>query len=70
MRITIAQAQFRPISIVLENQDELDKLMWILGNVSNNVINNPSQLIKAAGDMRTHISQTLIEAHLQNFQGE
>lgn len=70
MRVTIAQAQFRPMSIVLENQDELDKLMWILGNVSNNVINNPSQLIKAAGDMRTRISETLIEAHLHNFQGE
>ena len=63
MRVTIAQAQFRPISIVLENQDELDKLMWILGNVSNNVINNPSQLIKAAGDMRTHINQKIIDAN-------
>ncbi len=48
MKITIEEPQFRPVTIVLETQDELDQLEKILYTLKNNVINYNPQVMSAA----------------------
>jgi len=62
MRITVANAEYRPVTIVLETQDQLDQFMWILENVANNVINHPAQIINVARNMKNHLTQVLIDS--------
>ena len=56
MHIERAPEEFRPITVTLETQDELDQLVAILGAVSRNTINHTPTLIRAATDMM----QTLV----------
>ena len=51
MIVTIAEPQYRPVTIVLETQDELDKIVAIVAAVAQNKINHTPALIRAADDM-------------------
>ena len=51
MIVTIAEPQYRPVTIVLETQDELDKMVAIVAAVAQNKINHTHALIRAADDM-------------------
>ena len=51
MIVTIAEPQYRPVTIVLETQDELDKMVAIVAAVAQNKINHTPVLIRAAADM-------------------
>ena len=51
MKITQADPLFRPVTIVLETQDEFDKLMAILATVAQNKVNHQPQTIRAAVEM-------------------
>lgn len=56
MKITVAEPAFRPVTIVLETQDELDQLEKILYTLKNNVINYNPQVIRAATEFDKHLS--------------
>lgn len=55
MKVTIAPLPFRPITIVLDSQDEVDRLIAVLSGVAENRINHTSPVIRAAIDLRAHI---------------
>jgi hypothetical protein len=55
MRVSIAPAEFRPVSVVLEDRDDFDKLMAIVAAVAENRIHHAPALIRAAVDMRAAI---------------
>jgi hypothetical protein len=48
MKFKIPKPIFRPITIVLETQDDFDKLTWIIGNVAENKLNHAPQVIAEA----------------------
>lgn len=48
MDFSIDAAEFRPITIKLESQDDYDKMCYILEQVANNRINHPHNAIEAA----------------------
>lgn len=52
MKISQAPAEFRPVSIEFETQDELEKFLAIVSAVAENRINHTPQTIRAAVDMR------------------
>lgn len=54
-----APAEFRPVSIVLETQDELDAFLAIVGNVAENRINHTAPIIRAAVDMRASVLRAI-----------
>lgn len=51
MEISIAPIPFRPVTIVLESQDEVDKLIAIISGVAENRINHTPPVIRAAIDL-------------------
>ena len=55
MRITQAAARYRPVTIVLETQDEYDKFFLIVEQVAENRINHTPQVIRAAQEMRGYL---------------
>lgn len=48
MKITRDPAAFRPVTIRLESEDEVDKLAAIVNAVARNRINHTPQLVAAA----------------------
>lgn len=50
MLITQADPEFRPITVVIETQDEYDQLIAILSAVAGNRVNHLPQVVKAAGN--------------------
>ena len=61
MDVTRDPAQFRPVSIRLETQDELDQLLAIINNVANNKVNHMSSVIRAAQCLRDTLYELLEE---------
>ena len=59
MDVTRDPAQFRPVSIRLETQDELDQLLAIIHNVANNKVNHLPSVIRAAQCMQETLNQLL-----------
>ena len=53
LTITRDDPLFRPVTIRIESQDDLDKLYAIIDTVACNRINHTPQLIRAAVDFRT-----------------
>ena len=57
--ITRDDPDFRPVTIRIESQDDLDKLLAIIRAVAENRINHTPQIIRAAVDFRTAITNTI-----------
>lgn len=55
MRVTQAEPEFRPVTIVLETLDEYDMLMACLHNVAEGKINHTPPVIDAARQLRNYI---------------
>lgn len=55
MRVTQAAARYRPVTIVLETQDEHDMFFAIIEQVAENRINHTPQVMKAAKEMRGYL---------------
>jgi hypothetical protein len=59
MEVSIAPASFRPVTIVLDTQDEVDKLIAVLSGVAENRINHTPPVIRAAIDLRADLVRAL-----------
>jgi len=59
LTITRDDPTFRPVTIRIESQDDLDKLYAIIDAVACNRINHTPQLIRAAVDFRTAIANAI-----------
>ena len=55
VQITRDESAFRPVTIRVESQDELDKLLIIINNVACNRISHTPQVIRAAVDFRNQL---------------
>lgn len=61
MEITRDPPEFRPVTIRIETQDELDKLVAIVAGVARNSINHTPQVIAAAKDFAARLCSLLNE---------
>lgn len=59
MQIAIAKAKFRPVTIVLETQDELDQLLAVIADVADNRITHLSSVVAAANALHDDITKTV-----------
>lgn len=59
LTITRDNPAFRPVTIRIESQDDLDKLYAIIEAVASNRINHTQQLIRAALDFHTAIADII-----------
>lgn len=57
MRVSQGPAPFRPVTIVLETQDDYDQLEAILLTVAQNRINHSPQVVAAALDFHNELVQ-------------
>jgi len=55
MIVTQDKSKFRPITLRIETQDELDVLLVVISNVAENRINHSQPAIVAAKDLRASI---------------
>lgn len=55
MQITRDETAFRPVTIRIESEDDLDKLIAIIDNVACNRISHTPQVIRAAVDFRNQL---------------
>jgi hypothetical protein len=55
MIVTQDKPKFRPVTVRIETQDELDMLLAVISNVAENRINPIPQVIVAAKDLRVSI---------------
>ena len=55
MRVTQAAAQYRPVTVVLETQDDYDKFFLIVEQVAENRISLIPQVIRAAQELRLYL---------------
>lgn len=55
MQITRDEPAFRPVTIRIESEDDLDKLLAIIDNVACNRINHTPPVIRAAVDFRNQL---------------
>jgi hypothetical protein len=62
MIVTQAEPEFRPVTIVLETQDEYDKLVAVLGNVARNLINHTHGEIAAAKYLLAELTDESIQS--------
>ena len=62
MIVTQAEPEFRPITIVLETQEEYDKLVAILASVSRNAINHTYGEIEAAKSLLKDLTDEIIQS--------
>ena len=65
MKIKLDPQLFRPVTIRIENQDELDQLLAIVDNVAENRVSHAPQIIAAAKEMRCAIYNLLNAAEAQ-----
>lgn len=61
MKITRDPAPFRPVTIRLESEDEVDKLVAIVAQVARNSTHHPQQIIDAAKDFDARFCRLLNE---------
>lgn len=61
MKVIVSEPEYRQVTIVLENRDQLDQLISILSLVSNNVIHYKPAHINAARNMFRILQQKLID---------
>ena len=61
LTITRDDPLFRPVTIRIESQDDLDKLLAIIRAVAENRINHTPQIIRAAMDFRRDLLNTINE---------
>lgn len=66
MKVEIAEAKFRPVTITLETEDDFDQLEAILFVVANQKINYRHSLISAAAEMRARIYRALVDAGVED----
>lgn len=59
MKVTRDPPAFRPVTIRLETQDELDKLLAIIASVARNNTHLTATVIRAAVDMEHTLTDTL-----------
>jgi len=59
MKITRDPAAFRPVTIRLESEDEVAKLVAIVAGVARNSINHTPQVIAAAKDFNVRFCHLL-----------
>lgn len=59
MKVTQSSPSFRPVTIELETEDDVDKLMAILSAVAENRIHHSPAIIRAAIDIRSSIEESL-----------
>jgi len=59
MKVTRDPPAFRPVTIRLETQDELDKLLAIIANVARNNAHLTVAVIRAAVDMEHTLTDLL-----------
>lgn len=52
MQVTQADPAFRPVTIVLETQDEYDMLVAVVHQVAENKVNHAPSVIAAAGQLK------------------
>jgi hypothetical protein len=52
MKVTQAAPCYRPVTIVLETQDDYDKFFSIVEQVAENRINHVPQVVRAAQELR------------------
>lgn len=52
MKVTQAAARYRPVTIVLETQDDYDMFFSIVEQVAENRINHVPQVVRAAQELR------------------
>ena len=55
MKVTQAAPRYRPVTIVLETQDDYAKFFSIVEQVAENRINHTPQVMKAAKEMRGYL---------------
>lgn len=55
MRVTVEPVPFRPVSITLETQDELDKFIAIFETVAENRVNHQPQVVRAAQQLYKYL---------------
>lgn len=61
MQLSRDEPEFRPVTIRIENQCELDQLYAIIDTVAQNKINHVPQVIRAAVDFRNAIQRIINE---------
>ncbi|MBS4019559.1 MAG: hypothetical protein KGZ68_15140 [Dechloromonas sp.] len=61
MKITRDPPSFRPVTIRLESEDEVDKLVAIVAGVARNVLVHTSPVIAAAKDFEARFCRLLNE---------
>ena len=57
MVVTQDAPKFRPVTIRVETQDELDMLHAVIGAVADNRIQHTQQVIRAAVDLRIMLNR-------------
>lgn len=55
LTITRDEPAFRPVTIRIDSQDDLDKLLTIIDNVACNRISHSSPVLRAAIDLRNRL---------------
>lgn len=61
MQVTQADLAFRPVTIVLETQDEYDMLVAVVHQVAENKVNHAPSVISAARLIRSRITSDISE---------
>ena len=59
LTITRDDPLFRPVTIRIESQDDLDKLYAIIDTVACNCVNHTQQLVRVAMDFRAAIANAI-----------
>lgn len=61
MKLTRDEPKFRPVTIRIETQDELDQLFYIISDVAENRVNHVPQIINAAVNIKDELLRFLDE---------
>lgn len=59
MKVTRDPPEFRPVTIRIETQDELDMLLAIIANVARNNIHHTPPVVRAAIDVERTLTDLL-----------
>lgn len=61
MRVTQDKPKYRPITIVLEDQDDYDALLAVVSQVAQNKINHPVAVIGVAKSIVSYLTADSLE---------